>query len=124
MIQTDSCTFEPFKVIQEMLVLEMLVSILHCKTMYCYSRISPNVFITSKGLIPGGFSTKMGRQAVFFTVVNPTDDKQGLRETFCDLSKARIAPYKKYLETTSGYSILVQFNARSRRRTAILPNKV
>ena len=46
------------------------------------------------GLIPGGFSTKMGRQAVFFTGVNLMGDKQGSRETFCDLSQARIAPYK------------------------------
>ena len=41
-----------------------------------------------------GFSTKTDRYAVFFTVVNPMDDEQGLRETFCDLSKAREAPYK------------------------------
>ena len=44
------------------------------------------------GLVPGGVSTKTGRQAVCFTVVNPMDDEQGL--TFCDLSKARIVPYK------------------------------
>ena len=31
---------------------------------------------------------------------------------------------QKYLETTSRYSTLVQFIARSRKRTAILPNKV
>ena len=46
------------------------------------------------GLVPGGFITKTGRRASFFTVVNPMDDEQGFRETFCDSSKARIAPYK------------------------------
>ena len=46
------------------------------------------------GLIPGGVSLKTGRHAVFFTVVNPMDNQDGLEETFCDLSKARIAPYK------------------------------
>ena len=46
------------------------------------------------GLVPGGFSTETGRHAVFFTVVNPMHDEQGLRETFCELSKARIAPHK------------------------------
>ena len=46
------------------------------------------------GLVPGGFSTKTSRCAVFFTVVDPMDDEQGLRETFCDLSQAWIAPYK------------------------------
>ena len=50
--------------------------------------------IVRNGLVPAGFSTKTGRHAVFFTVVNPMDDEQGLRETFCDLSIARIAPYK------------------------------
>ena len=50
--------------------------------------------IVRNGLVPVGFSTKTGRQAVFFTVVDPMDDEQGLRETFGSLSKARIAPYK------------------------------
>ena len=45
------------------------------------------------GLIPGGVSVKTGRQAVFFTVVNPRDNQDGLGETLCDLSQARIAPY-------------------------------
>ena len=80
--------------------------------------------IVNNGLIPGGFSTKMGRQAVFFTVVNPMDDKQGFRETLCDLSTARIALYTHIWKSLSGYSISVQSNARSRERTAILPNKV
>ena len=46
------------------------------------------------GLIPGGVSLKTGRQAVFFTVVNPMDNQDGFGKTLCDLSKARIAPYK------------------------------
>ena len=50
--------------------------------------------IVHNGLVPRGFSTKTGTHAVFFTVLNPMDDEQGLRETFCDLSKVRIAPYK------------------------------
>ena len=36
----------------------------------------------------------MGRQAVFFTVVNPMDNQDGLGETLCDLTQATIAPYK------------------------------
>ena len=38
-----------------------------------------------------------------FTVVDPMDDEQGLRDNLCDLSQARIAPV-----TISNYSILVQ----------------
>ena len=50
--------------------------------------------IVNHRLIPGGVSLKTGRQAVFFTVVNPMDNQDGLGETLCDLSQARIAPYK------------------------------
>ena len=48
--------------------------------------------IVNHGLFPGGVRT--GRQAVFFTIVNPMDSQDGLGETLCDLSEARIAPYK------------------------------
>ena len=51
------------------------------------------VCLSRNGLVPGGFTTKTGRYAVFFTVVDPMDDKRGLRETFCDLPQARIAPF-------------------------------
>ena len=67
--------------------------------------------MVNNGLIPGGFSTIMGRQAVFFTVVNPMDDKQGLGETTCDLSKARIAPYKniwkRFQDTKNSCTLLL-----------------
>ena len=36
-----SCTFEQFRDIQEVL------SIFHCKTMYCYQKDFPSIFITS-----------------------------------------------------------------------------
>ena len=39
------------------------------------------------GLIPVGFSIETGRCAVFFTVVDPMDDKRGLRETFAIYQK-------------------------------------
>ena len=48
--------------------------------------------IVKHGLIPGGVSLRTGRQAVFFTVVNPMDNQDGSGETRCDLSQARIAP--------------------------------
>ena len=77
-------------------ILEMLPSILHFKTFCCYQRISPNMFeINSEQRT----DTRMlqhwnGQAGHIFTVVNPMEDKQSLRETFCVLSKARIAPYK------------------------------
>ena len=46
------------------------------------------------GLIPGGVSLRTGREAVLFTVVNPMDNQDGLGDTPCDLSQARIAQYK------------------------------
>ena len=126
----NSCTFEQSKDIEEELL------ILHCKTMYCYHKNLPRRFyhvgnanelrsIVNNGLVPGGTSLKRGRQAVFFTVVNPMHNQQGLRETPMRFvtSKNR-AIQKQHLETLSKYSILVQFEAHSRERTAILPNKV
>ena len=74
--------------------------------------------------MPEFLSTTTGRHAVFFTVVNPMDDDQDLRETFCDFLKSKNRPLQQNLETTSRHGKLVQFIARSRRRTAILPNKV
>ena len=56
---------------------------------------------TRSGLIPGGRRLKRGRQSVFFIVVNLMEDDNGMEETPCDLTKPRIAPYKKYLETSS-----------------------
>ena len=52
--------------------------------------------IVNHGLFPGGVSLRTGRQAVFFVLhyVNPMDNQDGLGETQCDLSQARIAPYK------------------------------
>ena len=50
--------------------------------------------IVNHGLIPGGVSLRTGTQAVFFTIVNPMDNQDGSGETLCDLSQARIAPYK------------------------------
>ena len=73
--------------------------------------------IVRNGLVPGGFSTETGRHAVFSTVVNPL--RKPLR-----IIKSKNRALQKYLETTSEYCILVQFIARSRRRIAILPNKI
>ena len=50
--------------------------------------------IVNHVLTPGGVSLKTSRQAVFFIVVHPMDDQDGLGETLCDLSQARIAPHK------------------------------
>ena len=50
--------------------------------------------IMRNGLIPGGKSLKRGRQAVFFTTVNPMEDADGVGETPRDLTKPRIAPYR------------------------------
>ena len=94
----NSCTFKQFKVIQEIMLL-----ILNCKTVYYYRKDLPSTPTTSRtrvnsimrnGLIAGGKSLKRGRQAVFFTTVNPMDDGHGMGETPRDLTNPRIAPYK------------------------------
>ena len=78
----------------------------------------------NNGLIPGGTSLKRDRQAVFFTIVNPMDNQDGFGETLCDLSQARVAPYKNTWKRFQKTIFLVQFEARSTERTAILSNKV
>ena len=57
--------------------------------------------ILHNGLVPGGFSTKTGRCAVFFTVVDPLDDEQGLLETFCNSSESKDRASQENLETSS-----------------------
>ena len=80
--------------------------------------------MVNHGLIPGGVGLRTSRQAVFFTVVNPLDNQDGLGETLCDLSKSKNCVIQKYLETFSEYIILVQFDTRSTKKTAILSNMI
>ena len=62
--------------------------------------------IVNNGLTQGGVRLETSRYAV-------------MRLVHC-----KNRAIQKYLETTSGYIFLVQFIARSRKRTAILPHKV
>ena len=91
---------------------------------YHVGNVSEIHSIIRSGFIPGGRSPKRGRQSVFFTFTNPMDDDNGMGETPCDLTKPRRAPYNKYLDTSSTHGILVQFQAHSGERTAILPKTV
>ena len=65
--------------------------------------------IIRNGLIPGGKSIKRGRQAVFFTTVNPMEDGYGMGETPRDLTTPRIAPckntWKPHQNTVYGCSL-------------------
>ena len=66
-------------------------------------------------LIPGGVSLRTSRQAVFFTIVTPMDDQNGLGGDPVRLVTSKNRAIRKYLETLSAYSMLVQFEARSHR---------
>ena len=77
--------------------------------------------IVNHGLIPGAVSLKTGRQSVFCTVVNPMDNRDGSGKPCAHKQESRHA---EYLEKLSEYSILVQIEARSTKRTAILSNKI
>ena len=55
------------------------------------------------GLIRGGVSLRSGRQAVFFTIVNPMDDQDGLGKPM-RLATSKNRAIQKYLETLSEYS--------------------
>ena len=59
------------------------------------------------------------------SVVNPMDNQDGLGERNpMRLVARKNRALQKYLETLSGYSILVQFEDRSTKRTAILSNMI
>ena len=102
----NSCTFEQSEDIPE------AQSILHCKTMYCYQKVSPSIFITSET------EKNWGQWFIMVWFQEESVSERG------DLSKARFAPYKNTAKHFSGCSILVQFEARSTKRTAILSNKI
>ena len=68
-------------------------------------------------------SLKRGRQAVFFTAVNPMEDGNSMGETPRDLTKPIISPYKDSCKRLQNI-VLKQFEARSRERLAFLPNTV
>ena len=80
--------------------------------------------IVNHGLIPGGVSLKTGRQAVFFSVVNPMDNQDGLGEALCDLSQARLAPYKNTWEHFQDTVFWCNLKLAQQRRTAYLSNKI
>ena len=80
--------------------------------------------IVNHGLTPGRVSLKTGRQAVFFTVEHPMDDQGGLRGNPVRPVTSKSRAIQKYLETLAEYGILVQFEARSTKRTAIFSNKI
>ena len=79
-LPTNNWTFEQFKEIQEKVLL-----ILHCKTIDWFRK---------NGWIPEVTNLKNGTQAVFFASVHPMEDGYGSGETSCDLTEARIMPYK------------------------------
>ena len=102
-LPSTSCISEQFRDIQEVISL-----ILHCKTMYCCQRKKPpkgqavRVFHCSE---PDGRRSKHGRNSM-------------------RLGQAKDRTVQMYLETSSIYSVLVQFRPRSEERIAILSNTI
>ena len=70
------------------------------------------------GLIPGGTSFKRGRQAVFFTPVNPMDHGCGLGEHTLQYDKTKNRSIQEYLETLKN-NFLVQFGACPRETRGV-----
>ena len=70
--------------------------------------------IIRNGLVPVGKSLKRGRQAVFFTAVNPMEHENGLVDggNSTRSNKTKNCSIQEYLETFLKYFILVQFEAR------------
>ena len=77
-------------------------------------------FMIRNGLIPGGNSLQRGRQVVFFTTVNPMEDGYGMEGNSTQSDEIKDRAMQEYLEMPSKDRMLVQFEARSRERLAIL----
>ena len=69
-------------------------------------------------LIPGRKHLKRGRQAVCFTTVNPMEDGNGMEKNSTRLDETEDRTMQEYTEALSKYSMLVQFEARSREKLA------
>ena len=80
--------------------------------------------IVNHGLIPRGVSLKTGRHAVFFTVVNSMDNQDGFGETLCDLSKARIAPYKNTWKHCQDTEFWCNLKLAQQRGLRLLSSKI
>ena len=78
--------------------------------------------IIQDGLNPVGKSQR-DRQSVFFTAVNPIYGKQDLEEVQYDLDTQNHG-VQKYLEKSPKYSMLVQSEARSKKRIAVPSNPI
>ena len=68
--------------------------------------------------------SEQGDKLYSFTVVNPMGNQDDFWESLCDFVTIKNRDIQKYLETLSGYSIFVQFEARSTKRTANLLDKI
>ena len=91
---------------------EIMLLILSYKTMYCYRQGLPRTSTTlgtrlnsiiRNGLIPGGKRLKRGRQAVFFTTVNPMEDGNGMGENSTRHDESKDRTMQEYLETLRKY---------------------
>ena len=83
-------------------------------------------FIIQGGSIPGGRSLKRYRHSVFFTAVNSMYANQDLEDVQYDLDKPRITMYKNTwrVHQKKKNSILVQSETRSKKRIAVLSNRI
>ena len=55
---------------------------------------------------------------MFFTTVNPMEDDQSMEEILGFLGQAKDRSIRKYLETLSKHSVLVQIEGRPEERNA------
>ena len=125
-LSMNSCTFEQFKIIQEIMLL----------ILYCNRNVQlPKVFAEYVGnasqlnsiirnwWIPGGESLKRGRSGILhYSESDWWWIWYAGNSTRSDETKDRAM--QENLETLSKYATVVQFEARSRERLAILPDTV
>ena len=79
--------------------------------------------INRSGIAAGGKDAKKGRQAAFFTAVNPMKSKDHWQMEF-NLTKAENCYLYAKLEGTPGHDVLGQLENCSEERTHVLPDTI
>ena len=115
----NSCTFEQSKDLQEIMLLILQDDVLLPKgfTEYIYHVGNANELNSIRdGLIPGGTKPQKRKTSGLLHYSEPVGRRSQCRGNSMQLGWTKDRAIQEYLETPSKYSILVQFEARSREK--------
>ena len=97
--------------------------------MYCYRKDLPSTSTRRESLIrsrliPGGQKSQTRKRIRVLHDREPNGRRNLCGGNLMRLDKAKDCSIQRYLDTSSEYRILVQFETRSRERIVVLPDNV